>query len=318
MSDNAFLVTGANTGLGKDAARQLALRPEVTRIYLACRDAGRAAAAKADLEAITGRRVFDILILVTAELRSVRAALSSIDTPLQGVLLNAGGAGGRTPMAHTADGVTTIFASNVLGHVVLLEGLLDAQMLASTAVRVGSEVARGVTALRLRRPRFATRSVDEFASVIDGTFFGGHRVDPMLAYGQVKYLGALGMSALARRHPDRRLLTVSPGNTWGTDGLRDVATVPRVIAQRVLMPYVAPVLGFSHPLEVGAKRLVDAVVGGPLRSGGFYASRAKTLTGPLVDQSAIVADFADTVTQDHAFEAIHYFLDRTRGKTTAD
>ncbi|MDT5277195.1 MAG: hypothetical protein QOG95_4127 [Mycobacterium sp.] len=83
----------------------------------------------------------------------------------------------------------------------------------------------------MKRPTFSARSVDEFASVIDGSFFHGRKVDPMLAYGQVKYPGALWMSALARKHPDRRLLTVSPGNTSGTDALRDLATVPRVIMQ---------------------------------------------------------------------------------------
>ena len=38
--------------------------------------------------------------------------------------MNAGGMGGKTPNAKTEDGVTHIFASNVLGHVVLLDELL--------------------------------------------------------------------------------------------------------------------------------------------------------------------------------------------------
>jgi NAD(P)-dependent dehydrogenase (short-subunit alcohol dehydrogenase family) len=32
------LITGANAGIGKEVARQLALRPEMRRIYLACRN----------------------------------------------------------------------------------------------------------------------------------------------------------------------------------------------------------------------------------------------------------------------------------------
>jgi hypothetical protein len=240
----------------------------------------------------------------------VRAALNALEQPLRAVLLNAGGMGGPTPMARTAEEATTLFASNVLGHAVLLEGLLDAGLLTSTAVLTGSEAARGVPKLRMKRPTFATRSVEEFVSVIDGSFFDSRKVSPMLAYGQVKYLGALWMAALARKHPDLRLLTVSPGNTSGTDALRDLATVPRVIMQHVVMPYVGPIFGISHPLEVGAKRLVDALVGGGFHSGGFYASAAKTLTGPLFDQSSIVADFADQTTQDHAYQAIHRFLDK--------
>jgi NAD(P)-dependent dehydrogenase (short-subunit alcohol dehydrogenase family) len=313
---DAFLVTGANAGLGKDVARQLAMRADVDSVYLACRDAAKADAARADLERVTGRRVFKILIMDTAALGSVRAALRAIDRPLRAVLLNAGGTGGPTPAAHTDEGATTIFASNVLGHVVLLEGLIEAGLLTATAVLTGSEAARGVPKLRMKRPTFATRSVEEFASVIDGSFFDGRKFDPMLAYGQVKYLGALWMAAMARKHPDYRLLTVSPGNTSGTDALRDIATVPRLIMQRIVMPYVAPIFGVSHSLEVGAKRLVDGMVDDRLHTGGFYASAANTLTGPLLDQSSIVADFADTATQDNAYDAIHRFLDNAQGSVT--
>ena len=172
----------------------------------------------------------------------------------------------------------------------------------------GSEAARGVPKLRMKRPTFSTHSVEEFTSVIDGSFFTGRKLDPMLAYGQVKYLGALWMSALARRHPELRLLTVSPGNTAGTDTLRDLPTMQRVIMQHVVMPYVGPLFGIAHPLQVGAKRLADAMLGGPLESGKFYASAANTLTGPLIDQAGIVADFADAAIQDNADQAIHHFL----------
>jgi NAD(P)-dependent dehydrogenase (short-subunit alcohol dehydrogenase family) len=316
LPNNAFLITGANAGLGKDVARQLALRADVDSIVLACRDQAKAKAAQADLERITGRPVFDVLTMDTADLASVRAALTTIDRPLQAVLLNAGGTGGPRPMARTAEGATTIFASNVLGHAALLEGLLDAGLLTSTAVLTGSEAARGVPKLRMKRPTFAARSVEEFVSVIDGSFFQSRKVDPMLAYGQVKYLGALWMSALARKHPELRLLTVSPGNTSGTDALRDLAAVPRIIMQRIVMPYVGPVFGISHPLDVGAKRLVDALVADDLRSGGFYASGAKTLTGPLSDQSSIVSDFADETAQDHAYQAIHRFLEKSDDHVT--
>jgi NAD(P)-dependent dehydrogenase (short-subunit alcohol dehydrogenase family) len=308
VPDNAFLITGANAGLGKDVARQLALREDVDTIYLACRDEAKAQAARDDLQRITGRSVSEVLLMDTADLASVRSATTAIDTPLRGVLLNAGGSGGATPMELTADGVTTIFAANVLGHVVLLEHLIDAGLLTSTAVLTGSEAARGVPKLRMKRPTFTTHSVGEFSSVIDGSYFRGRKLDPMLAYGQVKYLGALWMSALARRHPDLRLLTVSPGNTAGTDALRDLPTLQRLIMQRVVMPYVGPILGISHPLQVGAKRLLDAVVGDAGDSGRFYASAAKTLTGPLIDQTAVVADFGNDAIQDRADEAIHAFL----------
>jgi len=62
LQGKTVLITGANAGLGKEVARQLALRPETARIYLACRNKDRAIAAKAELEVATGRRMFDIVI----------------------------------------------------------------------------------------------------------------------------------------------------------------------------------------------------------------------------------------------------------------
>jgi hypothetical protein len=77
---------------------------------------------------------------------------------------------------------------------------------------------------------------------------------------------------------------------------------------RVLMPRILPMLGLAHPISAGAKRVVGATVRDDLDSGKFYASAGNTLTGPLVDQASIVADFADPTIQGHAYEAVHRFL----------
>ena len=105
-----------------------------------------------------------------------------------------------------------------------------------------------------------------------------------------------------------RLLTVSPGNTSGTEAFRDMPLILRTLLDKVLMPIAFPPLGLSHPVGVGARRLVDAVVGDELKSGRFYASAAKALTGPLVDQADIFADFADPTIQANANEAFHRFI----------
>lgn len=242
------------------------------------------------------------------DLDSVRRTIPAIETPVDAVVMNAGGMGGPHPMALTPDGATEIFAANVLGHVVLLEELLAAGALGEVAVLTGSEAARGVPKLRISRPAFTSGSVDEFASVIDGSFFGDRKPNVRLTYGQVKYLGALWMAALARQHPGLRFFTRSPGNTAGTHALRDLPLPMRVLAQRVLMPYVAPALGVAHKLDDGAQRLVTAVTDPTLRSGVFYASKLTALTGPVVDQADIIPELRDPIRQDHAAEAIHRFL----------
>jgi NAD(P)-dependent dehydrogenase (short-subunit alcohol dehydrogenase family) len=296
------LVTGANVGIGKDVARQLALRPEIARIYLACRNQDRAIAAKAELEAVTGRDIFDIILMDVADLGSVRAGLAGINGSVDALVMNAGVIGPQS-MDLTADGVATVFATNVLGHVVLLEGLLAEGRLGEVAVLAGSEAARGLPILRMKRPSFVSTSADELATVIDGSYFASGKGDFNLAFGQAKYIGALWMAYLARQYPDLRFITVSPGATTGTQASSGVALPVRIAAK-----YVMPALGISHKLEVGAKRLVDGVTDPTLSSGVFYASAANKLKGPLVNQADIFPDLANPSFQDHANEAIHRFI----------
>ncbi len=142
-----IFITGANTGLGKELARQLALRGDFERIYLGCRNPEKAERAKDDLETVSGRAIFEVVIIDLADLASVQAAASAIGAPLNALAMNAGGTGGPTPATLTQDGVTEIFAQNVLGHVVLLEELLAAGLLTDVSVLVGSEAARGVPKL---------------------------------------------------------------------------------------------------------------------------------------------------------------------------
>jgi hypothetical protein len=155
----------------------------------------------------------------------------------------------------------------------------------------------------MKRPSFVSTSTDELATVIDGSYFAGTKFDLNLAFGQVKYIGALWMAYLARQYPDLRFITVSPGNTTGTQAADGLALPLRIAAK-----YVMPHLGIAHSLDVGSKRLVDGVTDPNLLSGTFYASAANTITGPLVDQADIFPDLANRSFQDHANEAIHRFI----------
>jgi len=300
--EKTVLITGANAGIGKEVARQLALRPEMARIYLACRNQERATTAKAELEAATGRRIFDIVVMDVANLDSVRAGVAAVDGSVDALVMNAGVIGPQS-MALTVDGVTTVFATNVLGHVVLLEGLLAEDRLGEVAVFAGSEAVRGVPKLRMKPPSFVSTSADELASVIDGSYWASHKPDFNVAFGQAKYIGALWMAYLARKHPDRRFITVSPGNTTGTGAASDLPLPMRVAAK-----YVMPALGLAHKLDVGAKRLVDGVTDPSLSNGAFYASADNKLNGPMVNQADFVPGLVNPSFQDNANEAIHRFI----------
>ncbi|MGV7852514.1 hypothetical protein PJM29_30560, partial [Mycobacterium kansasii] len=67
------------------------------------------------------------------------------------------------------------------------------------------------------------------------------------------------MAASARRHPNLRLLTMSPGNTSGTGALDHSGLLARTLGARFVFPYVAPLFGLAHPLPAGGERMVKAL-----------------------------------------------------------
>jgi NAD(P)-dependent dehydrogenase (short-subunit alcohol dehydrogenase family) len=302
LPEKTALITGANAGIGKEVARQLALRPEFRRIYLACRNAERANTAKAELEAKTDRNIFEVVVMDVADLTSVRAGLAAIDGSVDALVMNAGVIGPKT-FGLTADGVTEVFATNVLGHVVLLEALLAEGRLGEVAIFVGSEAVRGVPKLRMKPPSFVSTSADELASVIDGSYWASHKHDFNVAFGQAKYIGALWMGYLARKYPEHRFITISPGNTTGTGAASGLPLPMRVAAK-----YVMPALGLAHSLDVGSKRIVDGVTDPTLANGAFYASADNKLNGPMVNQAEFVPGVGNPSFQDNANEAIHRFI----------
>jgi hypothetical protein len=127
----------------------------------------------------------------------------------------------------------------------------------------------------------------------------------MLVHGQVKYLAAMWMSALARRHPGLCFTPKCPGNTTGTEPMRDLAAPLRVLVPRVLLSQVAPLFGVAHKLEDRIARLVDAVANSGLPSAVFYSHAANTITSPVCDQAEIMPEFRDPAVQDNAAKAIH-------------
>ncbi|MEM7112391.1 MAG: SDR family NAD(P)-dependent oxidoreductase [Chloroflexota bacterium] len=300
------LITGANAGLGKEAARQLALQDGIEKIYLACRNEAKAKAAKRELEQATGKSIFEIVLVDVSDLDSVRTAVASLNEPIEALVMNAGGTGGKHFNEKTEDGVTRQFAVNVLGHVVLAESLLKAKKLTKVALYAGSEAARGVPKMGVKRPKLKTSSVDEFVSIVDGTFLPKTN-DPLVPYGPVKYVAALWMASLARKYPEVRIVTVSPGSTSGTNGGEDLAPLMKFIFTRV-GPIMLPLFGLMHKLELGAKRYVDVLNDDSYKSGHFYGSKAPVLVGPLVDQGTIFADLNNRTFQDNASEAIHRFI----------
>lgn len=302
-----IMITGANAGIGKDTARQLALLKATQKIYLACRNPQKAEIARKELENETGRSIFEVLIMDVSKPDSVRDAVAKLQEPLDALIMNAGGMGGKNPEQLTKDGVTMITASNLLGHVVLVDELLKGKKLKNVALFASSEAARGIRQTGMQRPNLKTSSADEFTMVFNGSAFGDN-FDPMQVYGVIKYGGTLWMSSMARRVPDVKFISMSPGGTRGTKGFDDMPFLKRIFFKYIGMPVIMPMLGLSHSLETGARRFVDGINNSSYKSGLFYGSKANVLTGKVVDQSTIFPDLENESFQDNAYEAIHRFI----------
>ncbi|REL30457.1 SDR family NAD(P)-dependent oxidoreductase [Thalassotalea euphylliae] len=305
----SVLITGANAGLGKEAAKQLAAKPDIEKIYLGCRNKEKAKAAQTELAASTGRNIFEILLIDVSDLNSVRQAVKRLPESIDALVMNAGGTGGRQYDQLTSDGVTNIFAVNLLGHALLTEQLIEAGKLKYAALYAGSEAARGVEEMGMKRPNLTTSSVDEFAAIANGSLFEGSQFkgnkDATDHYGSIKYMAAMWMSAMARQHPNLRFITMSPGATVGTDGFNTLPLVKQLV-MKTMMRFML-LLGKVHGIETGAKRYVDGLFNSEFRSGGFYAS-LRGLTGVIGEQGRLFSDIDNRDFKDNAYQAVQQLI----------
>ena len=122
QSGRTIIVTGANTGIGFEAAKVLAAKG--ARVLLACRDAGKAAVAIARIKQETPGADLAFLPLDQADLAAVRAAAElAAQEPRIDVLLNNAGVM-FPPLSRTAQGFELQFGVNHLATFALTALLL--------------------------------------------------------------------------------------------------------------------------------------------------------------------------------------------------
>ena len=92
LTGKTIIVTGANTGLGKEAARHY-VRLNAERVIIACRSLDKGEAAKKDIEASTGRKgAIEVWQLDLSSYESVKqfAARAKSLSRLDSIVENAG------------------------------------------------------------------------------------------------------------------------------------------------------------------------------------------------------------------------------------
>ena len=159
LEGKTYVVTGANTGIGKITATELAARG--AHVILACRSKDKTQPVIDEIQRTTGNRNVEFIHLDLADLASVRACADELlakKLPIHALINNAGQAGHR---GTTKDGFELTFGTNHLGHYLLTRLLLDhiKQTPGARIVNVSSAShyqAKGIDWDALRKP---TRSV---------------------------------------------------------------------------------------------------------------------------------------------------------------
>lgn len=125
LSGRVALITGANSGMGKETAREIARMG--AEVILGCRSKARAAAAAAEITETTGSDRVRVMEIDLSSLASVRAFALAFHEgyPTLDVLVNNAAASLRTRQL-TSEGFERHWATNVLGPHLLTQLLLPA------------------------------------------------------------------------------------------------------------------------------------------------------------------------------------------------
>eukprot|EP00548_Thalassiothrix_antarctica_P012978 CAMPEP_0194171270 /NCGR_PEP_ID=MMETSP0154-20130528/5874_1 /TAXON_ID=1049557 /ORGANISM="Thalassiothrix antarctica, Strain L6-D1" /LENGTH=338 /DNA_ID=CAMNT_0038883497 /DNA_START=43 /DNA_END=1059 /DNA_ORIENTATION=- len=135
LSGKVIVVTGANSGVGKEIATYAAAKG--ANLYMLCRSQGRAETARKEIEDITKNENIKVLLADVGELSQVRKVVEELQSKEShvdclvcnaGVLLN--------ERKETSEGNEVTFASHFLGGSYLLSKLLIPQLKASPDGRV--------------------------------------------------------------------------------------------------------------------------------------------------------------------------------------
>jgi NAD(P)-dependent dehydrogenase (short-subunit alcohol dehydrogenase family) len=255
VNGKVVVITGANSGIGKETAVALAAMGATT--VLACRNLDKAAAAAVEIKERAASDAVGIVALDLSDLASVRSAAATINDTWGRVDVLVNNAGGIwTQRGTTAQGFEQTFGVNHLGHFYLTDLLIET-LVASAPARIVT-LSSAAHHLALRGMRWDDLQHQRHYATL--------RV-----YGESKLANILFTRGLARRL-DPQLVTanaVHPGpvrSGFGMDG--DTSGVLR-LGNWLVRPFeVSPQQGADTVIFLA----FDPSVAGC--SGGYWSHRS--------------------------------------------
>lgn len=268
VDGKTVLITGANTGIGRVTAEQLARRG--AHVVLACRSAERTLPVVEGIETHGG--VASFLPLDLADLASVRAcaeAFLSSGRPLFMLVNNAGLAGQR---GVTKQGFELAFGTNHLGHFLLTKLLLP--RLREEAQTASAEYSGAI-------PRIIT--------VASASHFSAKGIDfEALQHATASRTGVpeYAVSKLANVLFAKELARGRAGS-----GITSVALHPGVVAsdvwRSVPWPFRSLMKLFMLTSEQGARTTLHCAMASDLEDGAYYDKQRTKRASALADDEAL-------------------------------
>lgn len=256
LNGKTVIVTGANTGIGRETALNLAGRG--ARVILACKNLEKAQLAAEEIQKTTGNTKVFVKELDLASLKSVRNFAEDVHQSEDRVdILVNNAAIMRCPYWKTQDGFEMQFGVNHLGHFLLTNLLLD--------MLERSQPSRIINVSSLAHTRGKIR-FDDLQSE--------QEYSPGPAYAQSKLANVLFTRELSKRLDDTDVLVtaVHPGLVK-TELARHTSFAKSKIASLTLAP-IAWV--FFKSARQGAQTAVHCAVADDIESGLYYSDcRAK-------------------------------------------
>ncbi|KAF9565759.1 NAD(P)-binding protein [Agrocybe pediades] len=245
LTGQVMVVTGANTGIGKETAKVLLAHN--AKVYIACRSEPKALEAIADLKARTGKDSIDFLKIDLSDLKSIKEAAEEFGRKEEvlHVLFNNAGILVKNVNEKSAQGYSQPFATNVLGHFyftkLLIPYLLSATQSSADAGRAEARIVNVSSVMSL------------FVDSIDYERLGSPKANgntpqiehednfenlkhlnkkkstlPIDLYVESKFANIVLSNELARRYGDQGIVSIAlnPGNV-ASDLQRDMSKFSR-------------------------------------------------------------------------------------------
>jgi len=248
LSGKRIIVTGASSGIGKELSRVLVIRG--AELIMACRNAQKTQAVinelATDLDADQAQR----LVFEQCDLASMQSVydfctrLKEQGKPVDAIFMNGGVF--AVPYGITSENLEVTYASNYLGHYLMLRALLNAKLLNNDSQIVGT-MSEGGYQYPFASANFKMLEAPEKASAVE-KFTARYTASPnskvMLLLMMVHFNNKI-KSSIA---PSMRFNCGDPGPTL-TDNINQMGTIPKLAA-----PLYAP--WFMHSVERGAANLI--------------------------------------------------------------